>query len=82
MCFSQVNGCNLQSGSFKMRADRAAGTEKCAVQVSMCAGTWRPQSRFSPALSEHCRALWNAKKARLNAWKVLAFPLENSGLDR
>ena len=32
-----------------MRADRAAGTEKSAVQVSTCAGTCRPQSRFSHA---------------------------------
>ena len=32
-----------------MRADRDAGTEKSAVQVSTCAGTCRPQSRFSHA---------------------------------
>ena len=32
-----------------MRADRAAGTEKSAVQVSMCTGTCQPQSRFSHA---------------------------------
>ena len=47
MCF--VNGCDLDSARFKMRADRAAGTEKSAVQVSMCAGTCLHQSRFSHA---------------------------------
>ena len=33
-CYNtQVKGCNLQLGSFKMRAYLAARTEKCAVQV-------------------------------------------------
>ncbi len=51
-------GCNLQSGRCGMRADRAAGTEKSAVRLSMCAGTWLFQSRFSSAHSErNCRAL-------------------------
>ena len=60
LCFSQVNGCDLDSARLKMRADRAAGTEKSAVQVSMCAGTCRPQSRFSHAsIFGHCRALKN-----------------------
>ena len=31
-----MNGCDLDSARLKMRADRAAGTEKSAVQVSMC----------------------------------------------
>ena len=76
-----MNGCNLQSGRFKMRADRAAGSEKSAVRVSMCAGTWLRQSRFSSAHSEcNCRALWSAEKARLNGRKVFDFPLENSGI--
>ena len=40
-----------------MRADQAAGTEKSAVQVSMCAGTCRPQSLLSHAsIIGHCRA--------------------------
>ena len=41
-----------------VRADRAAGTEKSAVQVSMCLGTCLPQSRLSHAsIIGHCRAL-------------------------
>ena len=52
-----MNGCNLDSARLKMRADRAAGTEKSVVQVSMCAGTCRPQSRFSHAsILGDCRA--------------------------
>ena len=42
-----MNGGDLDSARLKMRADRAAGTEKRTVQVSMCAGTCRLQSRFS-----------------------------------
>ena len=55
LCF--VNGCDLDSARLKMRADRAAGTEKSAVPVSTCAGTCRPRSRFSHAsIVGHCRA--------------------------
>ncbi len=68
MCFSQVNGCNLQSGRFKMQADRAAGTEKSAVLVSMWAGSVRHSRN---AIVEHCRA---PKKRGWNAGKILTFP--------
>ena len=38
-------------------ADRAAGTDKSAVHVSMCAGTCLPQSRFSnTSIIGDCRA--------------------------
>ena len=57
LCFSQVNRCDLDSARLKMRADRVAGTEKSAVQVSICTGTCRPQSRLSHAsVIGDCRA--------------------------
>ena len=60
-----------------MRADRAAGTEKSAVQGSMCTGTCRPQSRFSPSsILGHFRA---PNSWRILRWKKMTFPLENSG---
>ncbi len=58
-----------------------AGTEKCAVQVSMCTGTWQPQSRFSSALTEwHFRVLWSSGQIQYERWKLLAFALRNSGV--
>ncbi len=69
-------------GPFQDAGRRPAGTEKSAVRLSMCAGTWLFQSRFSSAHSErNCRALLSPKKARLNGWKVFDFPLENSGFE-
>ncbi len=57
LCFSQVNRCDLDSARLKMRANLVAGTEKSAVQVSMCAGACRPQSRLSHAsIVDECRA--------------------------
>ena len=77
MCFSQVNGCDLDSAWLKMRAGRAAGTEMSAVRLSTCAGTCRPQSRFSHAsILGHFRA---PKSWLLLRWKKVTFPLENSG---
>ncbi len=60
-----------------MRADRAGGTEKNSVQVSMCAGTCRPQSRLSHAsIVDDCRA------PKTRGWvpeKILTFRGEKSG---
>ena len=73
---SQVNRCNLHSGRFKVRAGRAAWTEKGAVRVSMCARTWLPQSCVSPKLVlGHYRAPNRCvqkpgKYLRLN-WQIL-----------
>ena len=74
-----MNGCNLDSArlKFKMRAGRAAGTENSAVRVSMCAGTCRPQSRFSPSsvLGHYIapnRCVPNPAKVWLFRWKIPA----------
>ncbi len=46
-----MNGCYLRFDSARLRilatGNRAAGTEKSAVQVSMCAGMCQPQSYLS-----------------------------------
>ena len=77
LCLSQVNGCDLDSTRLKMRADRAAGTEKSAVRLSTCAGTCRPQSRFSPStILGHFRPPIRCSILR---WNKVTFPLENSG---
>ena len=72
-----MNGCDLDSARLKMRAGRAVGTEKSAVRLSTCAGTCRPQSRFSHAsILGHFRA---PNSWLLLRWKKVTFPLENSG---
>ena len=74
-----LNGCNLDSARLKMLADRAAGTEKSAVRVSMCAGTCLPQSRFSHAsIVGHCRAPKNGGCA---PGKIVSVCGENSRYD-
>ena len=73
-----MNGCDLDSARLKMRADRAAGTEKSAVRLSTCAGTCRPQSRFSPiCILGHFRPPIGCGILR---WKKMTFPLEKSGI--
>jgi hypothetical protein len=60
-----------------MRADRVGGTEKSAVQVSMCAGTCRPQSRLS-----HARIVDDNRAPKKRGWipeKNQTFPGEKRG---
>ena len=70
-----MKGYNLFSGRFKMRAGRAAGNETSAFRVSMCSGTWLPQSCVSPrGVLGHYRApnrcVPNPEKVWLFRWKI------------
>ena len=60
-----------------MRADRAAGTEMSAVQVSMCTGTYRPQSRFSHASVIGINSA--PKRSDLNAVRKVTYRREKIG---
>ena len=58
-----MNGCELDWARLKMWADQAAGTEKCAVQVSTCTGTCLPQSRFS-----HASIIGDCRAPKIGGW--------------